>query len=50
MKRIISPTYYDICYSSHHFRATVEPLYKDTLHKDNRACKDIDSGPDLYCI
>jgi hypothetical protein len=29
---------------------TVEPLYKDTPHKDNRVSKDMDQGPDDICM
>ena len=29
---------------------TVEPLYKDTPHKDNQVSKDMDQGPDDICM
>jgi hypothetical protein len=32
------------------YSATVEPLYKDTPHKDNRVSKDMDQGPDDICM
>ena len=34
----------------YYYYDTVEPLYKDTLHKDNRVSKDMDQGPDDICM
>ena len=34
----------------HKNSTTVEPLYKDTPHKDNRVSKDMDQGPDDICM